>query len=176
MSNKMDVNERIRAYKVRVIDEKGEQRGVMDFRVAMEYARSLGLDLVKVAEANPPVVKVVDAGKYMYELQKQQKALAKKQRAAQVDIKEVQLRPVTDTNDLKIKAKRARSFLDEGDKVKVVMRFRGRENSHKDVGRELINQFLQEVGEVKIDSQLSETGNQLLMVLAPAPAKAPVKQ
>lgn len=173
MSTKLEVNERIHANQVRVIDETGAQKGVMSFRDALNYARSLNLDLVKIADANPPVCRVVDSGKYLYEQQKQQKLMAKKQRAAQVDVKEVQLRSTTDVNDIKIKAKKARGFLADGDQVKVVLRFKGREITHKDVGRGIINQFIAEIGEHKVERALQEAGNQLIVILAPAqkPAK-----
>lgn len=173
MSNKsFEVNERIWARQVRVIDETGAQKGVMYIRDALEYARSRDLDLVKITDAKPhPVCKVVDAGKYMFELQKAQKEAAKKQRAAQVLIKEVQLRPTIDTNDLKIKARKAKEFLAEGDKVKIVMRFRGRENTHKDVGRGIIEDFLNELGDHKVERPMSESGNEISMMVAPATPK-----
>lgn len=172
MSKKLEVNERIYARQVRIIDENGNQKGVMYLRDAIEYARSLGLDLVKIAEANPPVCKVVDAGKYMYDLQKAQKEIAKKQRANNAAIKEVQLRPGIGDNDLKIKARKAKEFLAEGDKVKIVMRFKGRENSRKEIGRETLNGFLAEVGDHKVERPITEAGNEISMMLAPAATKA----
>lgn len=168
MTNKFEVNDRIYARQVRVIDETGAQKGVMFIREALEYARSLDLDLVKITEANPhPVCRVVDAGKFMYEQQKLQKDLAKKQRAANSAIKEVQLRSAIDINDLKTKARKAKEFLADGDKVKIVMRFRGRENTHKDVGRDTFNTFLCELGEHKVERGLTETGNEISMMVAP---------
>jgi translation initiation factor IF-3 len=169
VSNKFEVNERIFARQVRVIDETGAQKGVMYFRDALEYARLRDLDLVKISDANPhPICKVVDAGKFLYEQQKVQKELAKKQRASASVVKEVQLRPTIDTNDLKIKARKAKEFLDEGDKVKIVMRFRGRENTHKDVGKAIMQQFLDEIGEHKVERGLTESGNEISMMVAPA--------
>lgn len=176
MTNKFEVNERIWARQVRVIDETGAQKGIMWTRDAIEYARSLDLDLVKIAEAKPhPVCKVVDYGKYVFELQKAQKEAAKKQRATAVAIKEVQLRPTIDTGDLKTKARKAKEFLADGDKVKIVMRFRGRENSHKEIGRETIASFLSEVGEHKVERPMTENGNEISMMVAP-PNKPVVKQ
>jgi len=171
VSNKLEVNERIRATQVRLIDENGVQQGIKSMRDALFYARSLDLDLVKIAEATPPVCKVVDAGKYAYDQQKLQKEQAKKQRAAHVEVKEIQLRPVTDVNDVKIKAKRARGFLDEGDKVRVVMRFRGREVTHKEVGHQVMTQFVTEVGDAKTEQALKDSGRELSLILAPAPVK-----
>lgn len=173
MSNKFDVNERIYARQVRVIDETGAQKGVMYLRDALEYARSRDLDLVKINDANPhPVCKVVDAGKFLYEQQKVQKELAKKQRAANSAIKEVQIRPAIDVNDLKTKARKAKEFLADGDKVKIVMRFRGRENAHKDVGRDTLNVFLAELGDHKVERAITEAGNEISMMVAPAAPKA----
>jgi translation initiation factor IF-3 len=174
VSNKFEVNERIYARQVRVIDETGAQKGVMFLRDALEYARSQDLDLVKISDANPhPICRVVNAGKFFYEQQKVQKELAKKQRASASIVKEVQLRPTIDTNDLNIKARKAKEFLEEGDKVKIVMRFRGRENTHKDVGRVTMQQFLEALGEHKVERAISETGNEISMMVAPSAPKVP---
>jgi translation initiation factor IF-3 len=170
VNRETEVNERIYARQVRVIDEQGEQKGVMFTRDALDYARSLDLDLVKIADARPhPVCKVVNAGKYFFEQQKAQKEASKKQRASTVLIKEVQLRATIDTNDLKTKARKAREFLAEGDKVKIVMRFRGRENTHRDVGRLIIVEFLNELGPHKVERPMTEAGNELSMMVTPIP-------
>ncbi len=161
------MNERIYTRDVRLIDENGTQRGVVSYRDAMTMARSANLDLVQINNATPPVCKIVDGGKFIYEQKKHQKELEKKQRAAIVTTKEVQLRPSIDIHDLKIKARKAREFLADGDKVKVVMRFRGRENTHKEIGHAAITTFLSEVGEAKIEKQPSEQGNELSVILAP---------
>ncbi len=171
MQFKAEVNERIRAYNVRVIDENGEQKGVMDTRAALAYARNLDLDLVKIADANPPVCKVVDANKYLYEQKKAQKLAAKKQREAIVTVKEVQLRVTIDTNDLKIKARKAKEFLAEGDKVKVVVRFRGRENAMREQGHQVIQQFIAELGESKTERPVTDVGRELSLLLAPVAPK-----
>ena len=172
MSIKLEINTNLRALNVRVIDEQGNQMGVMSLRDALSYARSCELDLVKIAEANPPVCRVVDAGKFLFDQQKQQRLAAKRQRAAQVELKEVQLRPTIDTNDLMVKAKRAKGFLEEGDQVKVVMRFRGRENTHKDIGRAVIEAFKAEIGPHKVIKPLTENGNQYLLIFGPEVQKA----
>jgi|SRR5476651_1231292 len=169
---KLEMNERITSQKVRLIDAQGVQKGVVSIRDALYQARQANLDLVKIAEANPPVCKIVDAGKYVYEQDKAKKELAKKQRANAVELKEVQLRPTTDLNDIKIKARKAREFLEDGDKVKVVMRFRGREITHKEVGQAVINQFIKELGEVRMEQPVTQQGNQITALIAPAKKEA----
>jgi translation initiation factor IF-3 len=164
---KLEINERITSPRVRLIDADGVQKGVVNIRDALWQARQVNLDLVKIADANPPVCKILDAGKYAYEQEKAKKEAAKKQRASQIEVKEVQLRPATDVHDIKIKAKKARGFLDEGDKVKVVMRFRGREITHKEVGHNVINIFVQELGEIKLEQPITEQGNQITALIAP---------
>jgi translation initiation factor IF-3 len=166
---KLEMNERITSQRVRLIDAEGVQKGVVSIRDALYQARQANLDLVKIAEANPPVCKIVDAGKYVYEQDKIKKELAKKQRANAVELKEVQLRPTTDLNDIKIKA---REFLEDGDKVKVVMRFRGREITHKEVGQAVIDTFIKELGEVKMEQPVTLQGNQITALIAPAKKEA----
>jgi translation initiation factor IF-3 len=165
VTSKIEINERITSPRVRLIDANGVQKGVVSTRDALWQARQANLDLVKIAEANPPVCKIVDAGKYVYEQNKAKKELAKKQRASASELKEVQLRPATDTNDIKIKARKAREFLDDGDKVKVVMRFRGREITHKQVGHAVIDTFIKELGEVRMEQPVTEQGNQITALI-----------
>lgn len=166
MTKELEINGQIKSHKVRLIDEKGVQKGVVTLRDALTAAQNVNLDLVKIAESNPPVCKIVDAGKYIYEQNKAKKEAAKKQRANSSEVKEVQLRPTTDINDIKIKAKKARGFLDEGDKVKVVVRFRGREITHKEVGHASIQKFIAELGEIKIEQPVTEQGNQITVLIA----------
>lgn len=173
MSERSEINGEIRAYQVRLIDENGVQQGIKSYREAMYIAQSLELDLVKITDSTPPVCKIVDAGKYFYEQQKQKKAQAKKQRAAHVETKEIQLRPVTDINDIKIKAKKSREFLSDGDKVRIVLRFRGREAAHKDMGKAVMDKFLLELGETKVEQELKDTGKEFSIILAPLPQKQP---
>lgn len=170
MNFKAEVNDRIRAYQVRVIDEEGAQKGVMSLRDALHYASSKELDLVRITDSMPPVCKVVNANKFFYEQQKSQQAAAKKQRAAIITVKEVQLKVSIDTNDLKIKARKAKGFLAEGDKVKVVCRFRGREVTHKELGFEVMKTFMAEIGEHKVEKHPSDGGRELMAILAPTPA------
>jgi translation initiation factor IF-3 len=173
LSKTVEINERIKATQVRFIDENGVQKGIMSLREALYHAGNANLDLVKIADANPPVCKVVDAGKYLYEQQKQQKLLAKKQRENAVEVKEVQLRPAIDTHDLEIKARKARGFLADGDKVKVVVRLHGRERNMKHKGHEVISAFIAALGECKQDTNPIESGNQITVILASSVPKTP---
>ncbi len=167
MTNKMAVNEKIRSYQVRMIDEVGNQRGVVSTREALDYARSIDLDVVQIADTTPPVVKIVDAGKYFYEQQKRQKELAKKQRETAIDVKEVQLNCRTDIHDIKIKARKAREFISDGNLVKVSVTFRGREITHKDIGYNVLQKFVAELGDHRVDKAPSESGRQITAVYGP---------
>ena len=137
------VNDGIRAREVRLISSNGDQLGVKSKREALQIAEQENLDLVLVApKAKPPVAKVMDYGKYRFELQKKQREARKKQKT--VNVKEVRLSPTIDTNDFNTKMKNARKFLAKGDKVKVSIRFRGRAITHKDIGREVLSRFAEE--------------------------------
>lgn len=175
MTKKVEINEKIGGTQVRYIDENGVQKGIISLREALYNVRELGLDLVKIADSNPPVCKAVDAGKYMYDLQKAEKLQAKKQRENMVTVKEVQLRTTIDLHDVQIKARKAREFLADGDKVKVVVRLHGRERSMKHKGHDVIALFVRELGEHKADTLVTETGNQISVILSQAVAK-PVKE
>jgi translation initiation factor IF-3 len=158
------VNERIRARTVRLIDGD-KQLGILPLNEALSRAYRQGLDLVMVAAGDPPVCRIVEAGRFVYERKKAEREQARRRRVMMVETKEIQLRPVTDDNDLLIKAKRARGFLDEGDKVKVIVKFKGRERSHKEWGRQVIQRFLSAVGEHKVDKPLSDGEADLTIVL-----------
>lgn len=164
-------NERIRAPVVRLVESEQQSR-VLSLREAITYARKQDLDLVLVADGSPPVCRILDADKFRFQNKKAEREQAKRQRAMTIDTKEIQLRPVTDDNDISIKAKRARGFLDEGDKVRVTVRFRGRERSHKDWGVHMIERFLAEVGEHKVDRALSNNDSDMTIVLASMVSKA----
>ena len=141
------VNDGIRAREVRLISSNGDQLGVKSKREALQIAEQENLDLVLVApKAKPPVAKVMDYGKYRFELQKKQREARKKQKT--VNVKEVRLSPTIDTNDFNTKMKNARKFLAKGDKVKVSIRFRGRAITHKDIGREVLSRFAEEKNDV----------------------------
>ncbi|WP_326525828.1 translation initiation factor IF-3 [Sphingomonas sp.] len=160
-------NEFIQSPKVRVIDHEGENLGVMYTREAMEQARELGLDLVEVSpNADPPVAKFLDVGKYKYEAQKKAN-LARKSQKTQ-EIKEIKMRPNIDDHDYDTKMKKVVEFIGEGDKVKVTMRFRGRELSHGQLGMNVLQRVAEQVAEVaKVEAYPRMEGRQMLMVLAP---------
>jgi translation initiation factor IF-3 len=168
------MNERIRAQSVRLIETDGRQTGVVPFYEALRRARSLGLDLVQVAKGDVPVCKILDADRWRFEQAKAAREQSRRQREMQVETKEVQLRPVTDDNDLGVKSRRARGFLAEGDKVKVVVRFKGRERAHRDEGRKVVERFLAMVGDHKVDSPLQNGEKDMVMVLAPIVSKSEI--
>lgn len=162
------VNDQIRISPVRVIGADGEQLGILPIEAAKESAREQGLDLVEVAPtARPPVCRIMDWGKHQYEQQKQAKEARKRQHT--VDVKEVKLRPHTDTHDLEVKLKHARRFLEKGQKVKVTVRYRGREMRRPEQGYELLDRFTDELdGLAMVESRSREImGRQLTMMLAP---------
>ena len=160
-------NEFIQSPKVRVIDQDGENLGVMYTREAMEQAQSVGLDLVEVSpNADPPVAKFLDVGKHKYEAQKKAN-LARKSQKTQ-EIKEIKMRPNIDDHDYDTKMKKVVEFIEEGDKVKVTMRFRGRELSHGQLGMNVLQRVAEQVHEVaKVEAYPRMEGRQMLMVLAP---------
>ena len=166
--NELQVNEMIRDNELRVVSADGEQLGVMDARAAQRLANERGLDLVKIApNAKPPVCKIMDFGKYKFELAKREKENRKNQKV--VNIKEVQLSPSIDTNDFNTKAKQAMKFLKSGDKVRVKVRFRGRELSHSEIGLTLLDRFAEAVKEFgTVEKPAKLEGRNMLMFLAPA--------
>ncbi|MCW3836492.1 translation initiation factor IF-3 [Sphingomonas canadensis] len=160
-------NEFIQSPKVRVIDENGENLGVMYTREAMEQAQEAGLDLVEVSpNADPPVAKFLDVGKFKYEAQKKANAARKTQKTQ--EIKEIKMRPNIDDHDYDVKMKAIHKFIGEGDKVKVTLRFRGRELSHGQLGMNLLRRVQEDCAEdAKVESYPRMEGRQMLMVLAP---------
>jgi translation initiation factor IF-3 len=165
------VNREIRAPEVRVIDEDGTMLGVYPPMEALRMAEGKGLDLIEIAPtAKPPTCKIMDYGKYKYELKKKEHQARKNQTV--ITIKEVQLRPRTDQHDLDVKMRHARRFLMEGDKVKVNLRFYGREMAHQEVGMDLLKKVvasLQDIALVEVPPKME--GRQLFVLLAPDPAK-----
>jgi translation initiation factor IF-3 len=157
----------ILADKVRVIDEEGENLGVMYTREAIEQAAEVGLDLVEVSpNADPPVCKFLDVGKFRYEAQKKAN-LARKSQKTQ-EIKEIKMRPNIDDHDYDVKMRAVNRFIEEGDKVKVTLRFRGREFSHQQLGMNLLKRVQDDIAEVaKVEAYPRMEGRQMLMVLAP---------
>ena len=157
----------IQSDKVRVIDENGENLGVMLTNEAIEQANEIGLNLVEVSpNADPPVVKFLDVGKYRYEAQKKANAARKTQKTQ--DIKEIKMRPNIDIHDYDVKMKNVNKFIGEGDKVKITLRFRGRELSHGQLGMALLQRVQADVVETaKVEAYPRMEGRQMLMVLAP---------
>ena len=150
-----------------MIDDEGENLGVMYTREAIEQAQAAGLNLVEVSpNANPPVCKFLDVGKFRYEAQKKANAARKTQKTQ--DIKEVKMRPNIDTHDYDVKMRNVNKFIENGDKVKVTLRFRGREMAHQQLGMDLLNRVRDDVEEIaKVEAFPRLEGRQMLMVLAP---------
>ena len=163
----LQINEQIRDKELRVIDSDGNQLGIMSLRQALEIAEQKNLDLVKIApQANPPVCKIIDYGKFRFEQAKREKEARKNQRV--VEIKEIRLTPGIDVGDLKVKTGHACRFLKGGDKVKVSVRFRGREVTHSSLGLELLQRFAEECAEFgTVEKQPKLEGRQMHMFLAP---------
>ena len=160
-------NDEIDATEVRLIDSTGEQRGVMSLSTAIEIARDEGLDLVEVSpNAEPPVCRIMDFGKYLFEQNKKAQSARRKQK--QVHVKEIKFRPGTDEGDYQIKLRKLREFLEVGDKTKVTLRFRGREMAHKELGAQLLKRVRDDLEELAVVEQMPQLeGRQMVMVLAP---------
>ncbi|HIU01872.1 MAG TPA: translation initiation factor IF-3 [Candidatus Onthocola gallistercoris] len=160
------INEQIRDREVRLISETGEQLGVMSARDAMKIAREANLDLVKVApQAKPPVCKIIDYGKYRYEMARKEKEARKKQKT--IDVKEIRLSPNIDVNDLNTKMNHARKFLKGGDKVKVSVRFRGRELAHTASGKVILDNFAEKLSDIAVvDKPAKLEGKSMVMILS----------
>ncbi|MES2492337.1 MAG: translation initiation factor IF-3 [Pseudomonadota bacterium] len=160
-------NQLIQSDKVRVIDENGENIGVMYTREAIEQAGEVGLDLVEVSpNADPPVCKFLDVGKYRYEAQKKANIARKSQKTQEV--KEIKMRPNIDDHDYDVKMRAMHKFIGEGDKVKVTLRFRGRELSHQQLGMNLLRRVQEDIAEVaKVEAYPRMEGRQMLMVVSP---------
>ncbi|WP_430624089.1 translation initiation factor IF-3 [Polycladospora coralii] len=161
------VNEAIRAREVRLVGADGSQLGIKPLREALQLAQDENLDLVNVApQAKPPVCRIMDYGKYRYEQSKREKEARKKQKVIQ--IKEVRLSPSIEENDIKTKLNNVRKFLGQGDKVKLTIRFRGREITHQSIGRKILERMAAEVKEVsEIERHAKLEGRQMIMILSP---------
>lgn len=166
------VNDQIRAREIRVISATGEQLGIMPVAQALQLAEEQDLDLVEVApNANPPVCRMMDYGKYLYEKQKRERESRKAQK--QIEIKEVRLRPKTDEHDIQVVLTKIRKFAKEGAKIRVRIRFRGREIAHPEVARDLMKRVAEEVADVvAVEAFPSLDGRSMIMVLAPSHAEA----
>lgn len=152
---------------VRLVDENGEQVGVVSVADALRRAADAGLDLMEVSpNADPPVCKILDYGRFRYEAQKKKNEARKKQKI--IEVKEIKMRPNIDTHDYEVKMRAIHRFIDEGDKVKVTMRFRGREMVHQDLGKQVLDRVREEMGEkAKVEQFPKIEGRQMTMVMAP---------
>ena len=173
INEKMRVNRQIRISPVRVIDPAGEQVGILPVERALEMAEEQGLDLVEVAPlARPPVCRIMDYGKFRYEEQRQAREARKKQH--HVQLKEVKMRPGIEDHDFDFKVRHARKFLQDGNKVKLTMMFRGRQMAHPEYGRQVLDRVFREVEDVaKVESNPMLEGRSMVMVLAPLAKPAP---
>ncbi|MCK5285467.1 MAG: translation initiation factor IF-3 [Alphaproteobacteria bacterium] len=165
-NNDSRTNNEITVDEVRLIDAKGEMQGVVKTQDALKIAKEAGLDLVEISpNASPPVCKILDYGKHKYEQQK--KALEARKNQKTVDVKEVRIRPAIGEHDYNVKIRNARRFLENGDKVKVTMRFRGREMAHQNIGMDLLTRMQEELADVgKVDLYPKKEGRQIIMVLS----------
>ena len=161
------VNDAITSNTVLVIDDEGEKRGVMKTEAAIALAEEAGLDLVEVSpNAEPPVCKIMDYGKYKYQAQKKAAEARKKQKV--IEVKEIKLRPGIDTHDYDVKMRAMKRFFEEGDKVKVTMRFRGREMAHTELGFDLLQKVKADTEEIaKVEFEPKMEGRQMIMILVP---------
>lgn len=161
------INDEIRIPKVQLVDTEGVNHGIVDIEEARQLADEAGLDLVEISpNSQPPVVKILDYGKYKFQAQKKAAEARKKQKT--VEVKEIKMRPSIDTHDYDTKMKAARRFLDEGDKVKMTLRFRGREMAHQELGLQLLFRVRDDLsGEAKVESEPRLEGRQMIMILAP---------
>ena len=161
------INDEIGVVRVRLVDEKGQMVGIVGRSEALTMAASAGLDLVEIApNADPPVCKILDFGKYKYEEQKKKNEARKKQKI--IEVKEIKLRPSIDDHDYAVKMRSMNKFIEEGDKVKMTLRFRGREMAHQELGMDVLKRVQEDVAEIaKVEAYPRLEGRQMLMVLAP---------
>ena len=159
------INEQIRDKEIRLIGESGEQLGIMSSREALKLAEEAGLDLVKIAPtAKPPVCKIVDYGKYRYELARKEKDAKRKQKV--IEVKEIRMSPNIDTNDLNTKVGAARKFLEKGTRVKVTLRFRGREMAHMSTSKHILDDFAQMLSDIAVVEKMPKVeGRSMIMFL-----------
>lgn len=163
----MRINDAIRTPKVRLIDENGDMLGVVNIREALEMAAEAGLDLVEISPTvDPPVCKILNYGKFKFENQKKKAQERKKQKI--IEIKEVKIRPTIEEHDFQTKMRNVRRFIEEEDKVKISMRFRGREMDHQDIGLKVLRRVVDEMGDaIRVEQQPKLEGRQMIMLIAP---------
>ena len=160
-------NERIKALDVQVIGSEGNNLGVMQLKQAIHLAKEEGLDLIEISpNANPPVCKIMDMGKYKYDMQKKANQAKKKQKI--VSLKEIKLRPGTETHDYNFKIKNAKKFITKGDKVKFTVKFKGREMQHVELGKDLMKRIIEDTKDIsKVETQPKFEGRQMIMIIQP---------
>ena len=160
-------NEKIRAFQVQVINSEGKNLGTLATQEAISIAKKEGLDLIEISpNASPPVCKIIDIGKYKYDLQKKANKAKKKQKI--VNLKEIKLRPVTEIHDYNFKIKNAQKFLEKGDKVKFTVRFKGREMQHTNLGNKLMDRIINDIANLgKVEVQPKFEGKQIIMIIQP---------
>jgi translation initiation factor IF-3 len=161
------INEEIRVREVQLIDASGHNHGPTPIQAALDMAQAAGLDLVEIApNSSPPVCKILDYGKYKYQAQKKAAEARKKQKV--VEVKEIKLRPMIDDHDYQVKMRSMKRFFEDGDKVKITLRFRGREMAHQELGTKLLDRVRDDVGPIaKVEQEPKFEGRQMIMVLAP---------
>ena len=166
-SDRARVNDKINVPEVRLLDIEGEQVGIVSIRDALQAAAEVGCDLVEISPtAHPPVCRIMDYGKFLFELSKKQAEAKKKQK--QIQVKELKFRPTTEDGDYQVKLRNLIRFLNHGDKVKVTLRFRGREMAHQDIGMKIMERLMIDTAEYAVvEQQAKREGRQLLMVLSP---------
>ena len=160
-------NQRITSQDVQVIASDGDNLGILNLQDAISRAKEQGLDLIEIApNAKPPVCKIMDMGKYKYDLQKKANKAKKKQK--KIELKEIKLRPVTETHDYNFKIKNAKKFITKGDKVKFTVKFKGREMQHTELGKELMNKIIEATKDIaKVESRPKFEGRQMVMIIQP---------
>tara|TARA_Y100001960_G_scaffold322043_1_gene397820 strand:+ start:223 stop:768 length:546 start_codon:yes stop_codon:yes gene_type:complete len=161
------INDRIRANEVQVINSEGKNLGTLGIKEAIAVAKEEGLDLIEISpNANPPVCKIIDIGKYKYDLQKKANKAKKKQKV--MNLKEIKLRPVTEIHDYNFKIKNAQKFLEKGDKVKFTVRFKGREMQHTELGNKLMDRIINDTSSLgKVEVHPKFEGKQIIMIVQP---------
>ena len=160
------INDQIQAHKVRVVDQEGNPLGIMSRNEALHNARNLELDLVLIVpQAQPPLCKIIDFGKFAYSEQKKQKEQDKKQRESRVDVKEIQFRPNIDDHDFEVKQKKVQEIIDSGDKCRIVIRFRGREMNDTQRGFEIIDKLIEVCTDVTVEGRVELQGNRVSATL-----------
>lgn len=175
INKQLRVNDRIRVREVRLIDENSQQLGVVPIREALDKARDAGLDLIEVSpNANPPVCRIIDYGKFKYEQAKKDREASK--RASHTELAMIRLRPNIDSHDLEVKLKNTRRHIEEGDKVRVFVMFRSRELSHPEIGRKLLEKMVEDLLDIAIiEKSIGMEGRQMSIMVAPKPKVLPVK-